>query len=154
MVRQHRLTFPGRYKEIQRICRFVGDGAREAGMDEDAVFHLELCCDEAATNIIEHSYEGEGKGDIDVTYEIGEETFKITLHDTGKPFDPNAVPKPNSVDLGETDNDPLGGIMKSLQVGGLGIHFMRKLMDKVQYRFDDTEGNTLILVKNFKGADL
>jgi anti-sigma regulatory factor (Ser/Thr protein kinase) len=37
--------------------------------------------------------------------------------------------------------------MNSLQVGGLGIHFMRKLMDEVHYSFNGKQGNTLVLVK-------
>jgi anti-sigma regulatory factor (Ser/Thr protein kinase) len=34
-----------------------------------------------------------------------------------------------------------------VKVGGLGIHFMRQLMDDVQFHFDKKKGNTLVLVK-------
>ena len=39
---KHVLTVPGRYEEIQKICQFVADGAAECGLDETAVFHIEL----------------------------------------------------------------------------------------------------------------
>ncbi len=70
------MTVPGRYDQIQVICKFVAAGAQEAGLSKDDVFHVELCCDEAATNIIEHAYGAEDVGLITVTYEISEQTFQ------------------------------------------------------------------------------
>jgi anti-sigma regulatory factor (Ser/Thr protein kinase) len=34
-----------------------------------------------------------------------------------------------------------------LQIGGLGLHFIRNLMDEVHFTFDREQGNTLIMVK-------
>ena len=142
------LTVPGRYDQIQVICKFVSAGARDAGLAADAVFHLELCCDEASTNIIEHAYEAEDVGQITVTYEVTGQEFRVTLRDDGRPFDPDTVPEPKLRRENVDSNDvALGDIMNSLQVGGLGIHFMRKLMDEVHYSFNGKHGNTLVLVK-------
>ena len=142
------LTVPGRYDQIQVICKFVSAGARDAGLCADAVFHLELCCDEASTNIIEHAYRAEDIGPITVTYEITDLEFRVTLRDDGRPFDPDTVPKPKLPYENADSNDvALGEIMNSLQVGGLGIHFLRKLMDEVHYSFNGEHGNTLVLVK-------
>ncbi len=147
MYQKHVLTIPGRYDEIRRLCDFVSAGAREAGLDEDAVFHVELCCDEAATNIIEHAYGAEDMGDIVVSYESSAVGFTIMLQDNGRSFNPSAVPAPKShaenTDVLEADE-----IVDNLQVGGLGIHFMRNLMDEVHFNFGQ-QGNTLILVKKF-----
>ena len=142
------LIVPGRYDQIQVICEFVSAGAREAGLDGDAVFHMELCCDEASTNIIEHAYGAEDVGEITVTYETIGDSFTVTLHDDGHPFDPGDVPEP-TFPPSETNSDDakLGGIMKSLKIGGLGIHFMRKLMDEVHFSFNGQQGNTLVLTK-------
>ena len=142
------LTVPGRYDQIQVICKFVSAGARDAGLVADVVFHLELCCDEASTNIIEHAYGAEDVGQITVTYEISGQEFRVTLRDNGRPFDPNTVPEPKLPrEYSEPNDVALGDIMDSLQVGGLGIHFMRKLMDEVHYSFNGKHGNTLVLVK-------
>ena len=142
---KHVLTVPGRYEEIQKICQFVADGAAENGLDETAVFHIELACDEACTNIIEHAYGGEDKGEINISWQMKDSAFTITFHDNGRSFNPGAVPQPalppsppNTTSSSDIDN---------VKVGGLGIHFMRQLMDNVQFHFDKKEGNTLVLVK-------
>lgn len=143
---QRVLTVPGRYEQVKTICDFVSDGAREAGLDDDAVFHVELCCDEASTNIIEHAYGAEDAGDITVAYEYDELAFTVRLQDNGRSFDPANVPPPPLPSV--MDNaPPPEEIVDSLQVGGLGIHFIRNLMDEVRYEFSPS-GNTLIMVKN------
>ena len=148
MGKGHTLTVPGRYDQIQVICEFVSAGARDAGLNADDVFHVELCCDEASTNIIEHAYGAEDVGQITATYEITKQEFRLTLRDDGQPFDPDTVPEPKLLHDDKDSNDvALGDIMTSLKVGGLGIHFMRKLMDEVHYSFNGEYGNTLVLVK-------
>ena len=72
MGNEGNLTVPGRYDEIKRICEFVAAGATKAGFDEDTVFHMELCCDEASTNIIEHAYGREDAGNIEISYHISD----------------------------------------------------------------------------------
>lgn len=145
MGAKHVLTVPGRYEEIQKICQFVADGAAESGLNETAIFHIELACDEACTNIIEHAYEGEEKGEINISWQLKDSAFVITLHDNGRSFDPDDVPQPQlppaSLDA------PTPADIDNVKVGGLGIHFMRQLMDDVQFHFDKQSGNTLVLVK-------
>lgn len=136
------LTTPGRYKQIQKICQFIIQGARQAGMDDTTIFHIELACDEACTNIIEHAYGGEGLGDIVASYEVQETQFVIILQDHGRSFDPASVPQP-SLTTNLTSDNPL----ENIQIGGLGLHFMRKLMDEVHFHSDKQEGNTLIMTK-------
>ncbi|MCA9944134.1 MAG: ATP-binding protein [Ardenticatenaceae bacterium] len=139
---KHVLTVPGRYEEIQKICQFVAEGAAQSGLDETAIFHIELACDEACTNIIEHAYEGEDKGSIHISWQLTGSSFTITFHDNGRSFDPKAVPTPTLPPAPATSPD-----IDQVKVGGLGIHFMRQLMDDVQFYFDEDAGNTLILVK-------
>ena len=148
MGQEHVLTVPGHYKEIKRICEFVAAGASRAGFDEDEVFHLELCCDEASTNIIEHSYGAEGKGEIVVSYRIRGNDFIITLRDNGKAFDPALVPPPPAF---HSNNVPAEELTSQVRIGGLGLHFIRKLMDDVTFRSDRLHGNELTMIKKLHG---
>lgn len=141
---QHTLTVPGRYDKIREICEFVSVGATQAGLDDTAVFHVELACDEACTNVIEHAYGGEDKGNIVVSWDVSNNRFQITIQDNGRPFDPNNIPKP------DTDLSPTPEVIDNLKVGGLGIHFMRKLMDEVIFHFDQERGNLLVMVKQLE----
>ncbi|HZD11788.1 MAG TPA: ATP-binding protein [Candidatus Binatia bacterium] len=138
------LTVPGRYAEIRHICDFVAQGATQAGFDDDAIFQVQLACDEACTNIIEHTYEAEDAGDIQVTWEIGRRYFKIVIEDNGKEFNPGEIPPapvpPPPVQVENDDNF-------DVRVGGLGVYFMRKLMDKVTFDYAEGSGNVLTMVK-------
>jgi serine/threonine-protein kinase RsbW len=139
MGKVNQLTVPGQYDQIGVICDFVAQGAQKAGLDEDAVFHVQLACDEACTNIIEHAYGGENGGDIDVSWRLNNRSFTVTLKDTGRPFDPDAVDEPH------IPHSPAE--LDKLKIGGLGLHFMRRMMDEVLFQFDEESGNTLIMVK-------
>lgn len=142
MSQQKSLKVPGRYDQIRLICEFVAEGAKAARLDEDDIFHIELACDEACTNIIEHAYGQENSGPIEVTWQINAYNFTIIFTDQGQSFDPDQVPLPLSTqELQNLDN------LDDLKVGGLGLHFMKKLMDEVIFAFDKEKGNQLIMIK-------
>ena len=102
-----------------------------------------MACDEACTNIIEHAYGGEGVGDIDISWQIDGERFIIEMLDNGRPFSPKEVKTPT---MPTTPVD-----LDQLKVGGLGLHFMRTLMDKVEFSFNE-EGNRLLMIKYVDGT--
>ena len=140
MAQSSEFSIPGQLDRISDACAFVVSGAEQAGFSIDELFRIELACDEACTNIIEHAYGGEAAGDIRITWRIDDKTFIITMSDDGQPFDPDEVPPPEV----PADRNDLNG----LKIGGLGIYFMRSLMDEVQFSRDDRRGNTLVMVKN------
>ena len=129
-------TFPGRYKSLAKIDDFISQIIADQGFSSDQVYDIRLALDEACTNIIEHGYGGEGKGDIRCSVENTEEGIKIILKDWGKKFDPAQIPKPDlNVDL------------EDLQIRGLGLYLMKNLMDKIGYCIDDGDGNTFVMTK-------
>jgi len=139
MVQSGDFTIPSRFGSIVDACAFVVAGAEKAGFSVDELFRIELACDEACTNIIEHAYGGENVGEIRITWQIDDETFSITMFDDGLPFDPDEVPPPEI----PSDRDNLDG----LKIGGLGIHFMRNLMDEIHFSREVKKGNTLVMIK-------
>lgn len=140
MPKKQEIVVPGRFAEIKTLCQFLTKGAAAAGMDETTLFHIELACDEACTNIIEHAYGGEDMGVIYASWQVKDGEFIITLHDHGRSFNPDDIPTP------PTEQNP-----DNIKAGGLGVHFMRQLMDSVTYHFDDNHGNTLIMTKKLPG---
>lgn len=133
------ISIPGRYDRIIEVCEFVVAGAEKAGFNSDDLFKIELACDEACTNIIEHAYGEENMGEIRVSWRMTGDAFTITISDEAQPFDPHDVPQPN-VHAGPDDID-------DLKIGGLGIHFMRKLMDEIRFSVNKNGGNRLIMIK-------
>lgn len=94
--------------------------------------------EEACTNIIKYAYPS-GTGKITISCELLDNSLVITIRDKGVPFDPASVPLPD-----------LEAEMEKRQVGKLGLHLIRNLMDDVSYSFDDKEGNTLIMKKKLR----
>lgn len=139
MGKTREFTIAGRYDQVSVACEFVAEGAEEAGFNLDEVFRIQLACDEACTNIIQHAYGGEDLGEISVAWQFDEKAFTIILRDNGRSFDPRDIPKP--VIPGNPDE------VDDLKIGGLGFHFMRKLMDEIHFDPDHSEGNTLTMVK-------
>jgi serine/threonine-protein kinase RsbW len=113
----------------------VREIAKQAGFESFAVYSIEMAVDEACSNIIEHAYEGEDKGDIRCTCAVSEEAITILLQDQGKTFDPSTIPPPN-----------LSSNLDDRKAHGLGLYFIRKWMDEVAFH-TSKEGNTLKIVK-------
>ena len=131
------VIFPASYESLESIGELSTQAATEAGFDANAAYEVQLAVDEAATNIIEHAYGGEGRGDIFISYEIAPETLILRLHDHGKPFDPKLVKNPK-----------LHLKLEEVSPRGLGIFWMRRLMDEVRFEFSSDGGNTLTMIKN------
>lgn len=129
-------VFPGRYDSLAKISQFVVKAAREAGLDDRAVYAVELAVDEACTNIIEHAYGGEGRGDLVCSVQVKNNELQITLNDRGRPFDPDKVPQPLL-------NQPLSKVKSR----GVGIYLMSRMMDDIRYNSSPEQGNTLTMIK-------
>jgi serine/threonine-protein kinase RsbW len=139
MGQAQRLTVPGRFEYLAQIAEFVTQAAREAGLTDDDVFHVEMAVDEACSNVIEHAYAAK-TGEIELTCTIPEPgRLEVVIHDHGQPFDPAAIPMPKVSDTNAG--------LEAMQAGGLGLYFMRKLMDEVRFNFSPGDGNTLYMVK-------
>lgn len=141
MGQSQQLIVPGRFERLTEIAAFITRAAREAGLDVDEVFHVEMAVDEACSNIIEHAYATQA-GDIHLTCTSpASGQIEVVIRDSGQPFDPAEVPPP----LVDTLPDP-----ENLNEGGLGLYFMRKLMDEVRFEFVPGQGNTLTMIKRAK----
>jgi anti-anti-sigma factor len=128
---------------LGEISDFVVSAARTAGLDDQAVWEVQLAVDEAATNVILHAYGGHEEGPITVQVEVRNGEFVVCLHDRGKPFDPESVPLPD-----------LDSPLEERQTGGLGLFLMRKLMDRVDFHFDEGGHNLVTMSKRLPYADL
>jgi anti-sigma regulatory factor (Ser/Thr protein kinase) len=125
-----------RFEYLEEIREFVGAIARGGGFGPKDVYNIQLAADEAASNIIEHAYEGVKNGVLEISCKLQDGTITIVMVDCGKPFDFSAIPLPDlKTDLWER------------KIGGLGIFFMRKLMDEVHYESRRDKRNVLTLIK-------
>jgi len=129
------LTFSTTFDILDEIRTFVGNQAREAGFNAKDIYSVQLATDEAASNVIEHAYDGKPDGMFEVCCECREDRLIIILLDHGKAFDPSQVEEPD-----------LKADLSDRKIGGLGVYLIRKLMDEVQYESTQA-GNRLTLIK-------
>ena len=103
----------------------------QAGWEKKTAEEVLLAVDEALTNIIRHAYQGTS-GKITVNVDISSDKIEIVLEDQGKKFDPTQVLSPE---------------LPRQNPGGLGVHFIRTIMDQMIYEGHAIEGNRLRLIK-------
>lgn len=133
-------TFPGRLDSLAHLGKYVSNLAVSAGFNEKEVYAVQLAVDEAATNIIEHAYGGENRGDIECICNVEKNKIEVILQDRGKSFVPEKVP-----DL------QVGVPLEEFGPRGAGLLLMNKLMDEVRFEFQDGV-NVLTMVKRKKKA--
>jgi serine/threonine-protein kinase RsbW len=130
------VRFAAKFEFLDEIREFVGEIARTGGFGDKDVYNIQLATDEAASNIIEHAYEGVNDGVLDLSCGLENGAIRIILTDYGEPFDPSAIPLPD-----------LKADLSDRKIGGLGIFLMRKLMDEVHYEPRDDKSNVLTMIK-------
>lgn len=113
-----------------------------AGFDDKPCHDILLSVDEVLTNVIRHGYghkAGENDKDkIHVSFADFRDRIEIQVEDRGPCFDPRELPAPK---------------LPSTKPGGLGIHLVRSLMDKIDYEPLRPQGNRLRLVKYKRGRE-
>ena len=129
--------FPATFESLDSIREFVGQAARDAEMNVDEVYAVQLAVDEACTNIIEYGYRDMKGENIECTFNIVPDGLTVILKDHGKPFDPTSVPDPDFT-----------SDIKKRQLGGLGVFLMRHMMDKMSYESLGEAGNVLTMSKH------
>jgi sigma-B regulation protein RsbU (phosphoserine phosphatase) len=112
--------------------------AERSGVSKEAYNKINVAFDELLNNIISYGFPDGGEHEIEVKAERDAERLKITIVDDGVPFNPF-----------QSDTPDLGGTLADRQVGGLGIHIVRQLMDDVFYK-RGVNRNTVTLIKNLQ----
>ena len=135
-MREYELCVRSELSNLAQIAEFVTDRARRMGLGEDQVFEVQMAVDEACTNAMEHAYEGRSDGEVRICCFLEDHQFVVRITDFGKPFSPDEVPAPR-----------IDAPLEEREIGGLGLFFMRKLMDSVEIRSGD-QGNEVVMVKH------
>lgn len=129
------MTIANRLSEVERLANAIQRFGAARGLSEDVVFAFKLALDELLTNTISYGYDGGGEQNIRVHLRVRDGIVEAQLEDEARPFNPLDVP-PADVEA------PL----EERRIGGLGVHIVRSLMDRIEYRRDGSR-NILMLIK-------
>lgn len=137
---QMRLEIGSDLAEIAVVAARVEAFCALHGLGSDVAHAVNLSLDELLTNTITHGFEGADEQHIEIALSLEATTLTVQISDTGIAFDPSDAPVP---DL-ESD-------IEDRQIGGLGVHFVREMMDSLSYRRHDGR-NELTLTKHVHAA--
>ena len=121
--------------ELARSAEAIEAHGEFHGWPMKWIMNLNLSLDELLTNVISYGYRDGEEHEIRVTLTEEEGSLAVVLEDDGVAFDPfSDAPVP------DIDAD-----VEERPIGGLGVHFVKSLMDEVAYeRRDDRNRITLI----------
>lgn len=122
--------------ELRNLQHFVEETAEEWSLPMKLVMNVNLVLEEVVSNVVFYAYEDDDIHVIEIIFEKDIEAITITIIDDGKEF--------NILDRKEFDE--LDKSAEERMIGGLGIHFVKTLMDDVHYKREDGK-NILTLTK-------
>ena len=132
--KKNNITVPSEAAHVRTVSAKVLASLAPYKLDEETLFSLKLCIEEAVRNAIVHGNHSDRKLSVRISYKIDGGRIEIDVEDEGKGFDHKALPDPT-----KSDN-----LMKNC---GRGVYIIKKMMDKAE--FNET-GNKLTMTKNLK----
>ena len=130
----HDMTVAPNLSAIAPLNEWVEERCQEAGLGGELTFKFMLAIEEAVTNVVSYAFaEVPPPHRIRLRLDIDEDRCAAELVDNGRPFDPSAAPPPD-----------LTGSIEERDAGGLGIHLIRNMVDRVQYQRADGQNRLRI----------
>jgi len=132
------IAIVSRRAEFGRVTSLVEQLGVQHRLPREVITDVCIALDEILTNITDYAYTDDAEYEIHIRFEVLDNVLEAVIEDSGAPFNPLAIPAPD-----------VGAPLHERRVGGVGIHFVRNLMDEVVYdRVGDR--NRLVLRKRFK----
>ena len=128
------ITLPNDVKEIPRLAKFVDEVCESLDLDMVTTMQMNLAMEEAVVNVMNYAYPPDVKGEVHIRAVANEARLKFIITDDGKPFDPTAR---EEVDTTLTAEER--------EIGGLGIHLVRTIMDSINY--ENVDGKNIFTLR-------
>ena len=119
-------------KDFQMFAEKFRVFCENHNVDQSKTFDMEVSLEELIVNSFSH---GQSEGGVKVVAVIRDKELMVQVRDNAPPFDL----------LREAPEPPKGDLM-SRKAGGLGIHLVKNLNDRVEYS-GSKQGNKITLFK-------
>jgi anti-sigma regulatory factor (Ser/Thr protein kinase) len=117
------LTLESELSEIARVPPWIEKLASLHAIPDRIQYAMDLCLEEALSNVIRHGYAGESNHAITVRCEPHRDgLITLVVEDDAPPFNPLLVREP-----------PLPRSLGDIARGGQGIHLLKQFADAVEY---------------------
>ena len=128
------LVLRNHLSELKRMSEAVSAWCQENSISSAVEFHVTLALDEIISNVIRYGWKDSGEHEFCVRLSLLDDEVTLEIEDDAPPFNPLEVPVPD-----------LDRPLDERPVGGLGIHLVRQVMDRLEYRWLD--GKNLLVMK-------
>lgn len=133
----HEISVEPDISALPPLLNWIENRCRQEGLADDLTFKMALVLEEAVTNVINYAFSDRPPPHvIRVKLDIAIERIVAEIVDNGRPFDPLARPEPD-----------LSRPIEEREPGGLGIHLLRRMTDRIEYQRKDGD-NRLRLEKD------
>lgn len=117
------LRVANRIEELPAVAEAVEALGVEEGWSQDTTYAVVLGLEEVATNVVRHGGGEPGGSEIEIEVTSSDDEVRVEVRDGGKAFDPfHEAPEPD-----------LDAAVQDREIGGLGVHFVKVLMDETSY---------------------
>lgn len=130
------ITIINQIAQLEILAHTLEKISFEWNISMDIILNINLVLEELVTNIIFYGYDDNNEHVINIDLSYGNKTLKMKIEDDGREFNPLLAVEPEAVRT-----------IENSRIGGLGIHFVRKIMDKISYKRSNNK-NSLTLIKN------
>lgn len=124
--------------ELKALHQHLNNWGGDIRLSANSILRINICLDELFTNIVSYGFDDDLEHIIIFTLSGDNNLVVINIEDHGIPFNPL-----EKIDPDFPDN------VESANIGGLGIHIIRKLMDNVTYERKQGK-NKLTMRKNIQ----
>ena len=135
-VHKLNIRIPNEHEAISEAALQFEDFAEEQGLSNADAMRVNLVFDEILSNIVSYAYQDDSPHEIAIDVELTPEKLLVMIEDDGIPFNPLAREDPDT-----------GLSIEDREIGGLGIHLVKNVMDEATYRRQQ-DANVLTLSKN------
>lgn len=121
-LQEYKFELKNDISELKALNQHLKSWGGGIHLATDSIMRINICLDELFTNIVSYGFEDDLEHLIEFTIEVDDNLAVITIEDDGIQFNP----------LKKIDPDFPENVQDA-QIGGLGIHIIRRLMDNVSY---------------------
>ncbi len=132
------VRLPNQLKYLSTVANLLKSVCQNQEVPTKDIEDILLAVDEASTNVIKYAYQVGPINYFKVRVSVDRELVQIDILDQGKRFNPLEIPLLDMKDITEDGKE------KKI---GMGVYFMKKVMDDIRYHYSPNEGNHLILIK-------
>ena len=119
-----KISIKNKMDQLEDVQQFLEQLGMEWQLDARMIFEINLVLEEYITNLVNYGYHDRENHDIIIEILKEETQLKIIIIDDAGPF--NILETPDNEDV----EKPVG----ERRIGGLGIHFIKKLTDQLEYQ--------------------